>query len=153
MLLKADKPQITKAVTEFVKRQTNELGTTENIETHVIDGGSLLHKVSWEKNITYREIAMKYVKYVCQNFKSGKFVFDGSPREPIIKDNTHKRRAGLMISPKIDFLPDVTFQGKNDIFLRNPANKEAIIELISAELQKSEHETFQAAEMMLIMTL
>ena len=75
MLLKADKPQITKAVTEFVKRQTNELGTTENIEMHVIDGGSLLLKVSWEKNITYRAIAMKYVKYVCQNFKSGKNCF------------------------------------------------------------------------------
>ena len=58
MLLKADKPQITKTVTEFIKRQTNELGTTENIEMHVIDGGSLLHKVSWEKNITYREIAI-----------------------------------------------------------------------------------------------
>ena len=146
MLLKADKPQITKAVTEFVKRQTNELGTTENIEMQVIDGGSLLHKVSWEKNITYREIAMKYVRYVCQNFKSGKIVSDGYPREPTIKDNTHKRCAGLTISPKIDFLPDMTFQGKKDIFLRNPANKEAIIELISAELQKSGYETFQAAD-------
>ena len=49
MLLKADKPEIIKAVTEFAKRQTNELGTTENIEMHVTDGGSLLHKVSWEK--------------------------------------------------------------------------------------------------------
>ena len=43
MLLKADKPQI-KTVTAFVKRQTNELGTTENIEMHVIDGGSLFRK-------------------------------------------------------------------------------------------------------------
>ena len=51
MLLKADKPQITKAVTEFAKRQTNELGTTENIEMQVIDGGSLLHKVSWEETL------------------------------------------------------------------------------------------------------
>ena len=116
MLLKADEPQITKAVTEFVKHQTNKLGTTENIEMHVIDGGSLLHKVSWE-------IAMKYVKYVCQHFKSGKIVFDGYPREPTIKDNTHKRCAGLTISPKIDFLPDITFQGKKDIILKNPANK------------------------------
>ena len=49
MLLEADKSQVAKAVTEFAKRQTNELGMTENIEMHVIDGGSLLHKVSWEK--------------------------------------------------------------------------------------------------------
>ena len=89
---------------------------------------------------------MKYVKYVCQNFKSGKIVFDSYPREPTVKDNTHKRRAGLAISPKIDFLPDMTFQGKKVIFLRNPASKEAIIELISAELQKSGYETFQAAD-------
>ena len=103
-------------------------------------------KFRGKKNITYREIAMKYVKHVCQNFKSGKIVFDGYPREPTIKDNTHKRRAGLTISPKIDFLLDMTFQGKKDISLRNPANKEAIIELTSAELQKSGYETFQAAD-------
>ena len=65
--------------------------------------------------------------------KVEKIVFDGYPREPTIKDSTHKRRPGLMISPKIDFLPDMTFQGKKDIFLRNPANKESIIELISGE--------------------
>ena len=89
---------------------------------------------------------MKYVKYICQNFKSGKIIFDGYPREPTIKGNTHKRRVGLTIYLKIDFLPDMTFQGKKGIFLRNPANKEAITELISAELQKSGYETFQAAE-------
>ena len=72
---------------------------------------------------------MKYVKYLCQNFKSGQIVFDGYPREPTIKDNTHERRARFTISPKIDFLPDMTFQCKKDIFLRNPANKKAILSL------------------------
>ena len=47
---------------------------------------------------------------------------------------------------RVDDFSKNRFSTKKDIFLRNPANKEAIIELISAELQKSGYEPFQTAD-------
>ena len=56
------------------------------------------------------ENAMKYASYVISNFRSASVVFDGYPKIPTTKDNTHKRRVGKEISPRIEFEPNMLFQ-------------------------------------------
>ena len=39
--------------------------TPPNCAHHVLDGGSLLHKVVWKKGMTYKEICKIYIDYIC----------------------------------------------------------------------------------------
>lgn len=70
-------------------------------------------------------------------FRSASVVFHGYPEIPTIKDNTHKRRVGKGISPRLEFEPDMLFQAKKDVFLSNIANKQSIINVISTEHKKA----------------
>ena len=43
----------------------------------VIDGGSLLHHILWQKGTTYGSICERYVAYVQQHYGKATVVFDG----------------------------------------------------------------------------
>jgi hypothetical protein len=36
---------------------------------HVLDGGALIHKVKWQKKVTYKDIAVQYVNYVRTRYR------------------------------------------------------------------------------------
>ena len=60
VFLKADKPQLAEALRDFVSKFSSNAVITDSIpesEHFVLDGGSLLHRLSWKKGITYGEIA------------------------------------------------------------------------------------------------
>ena len=44
---------------------------------YVIDGGSLLHKITWPANVTYEAIAKMYDTYLLKNYPNAIIVFDG----------------------------------------------------------------------------
>ena len=60
----------------------------------------------------YQDMALKYANYVISNFRSVSVVFDGHQETPTTEDNTHKRRVGKGISPRIEFESDMIFQGE-----------------------------------------
>ena len=59
---------------------------------HVLDGGALLHRVKWEKKMTYKEIAKQYVCRVRGKYGKSCIVFYGYEQGPSIKDHEHQRR-------------------------------------------------------------
>ena len=63
---------------------------------HVLDGGSLLHRVKWAQKTTYKEIAMQYVRYVQAKYGYACIIFDGYNQGPSIKDHEHQRRVTKM---------------------------------------------------------
>ena len=50
-------------------------------DIYVLDGGSLLHRVVWQRNILVKEIINKYVRYVEQQYKKAIIEFDGYPED------------------------------------------------------------------------
>ena len=44
---------------------------------HVIDGGALLHRVSWKKGSKFSAIATQYSNYVKRRYGTSAIVFDG----------------------------------------------------------------------------
>ena len=64
---------------------------------HVLDGGSLLHRVKWPRSGTYGDILSLYTSYVQKYYgSSAVVVFDGYSSGPSAKDHEHERRAVKM---------------------------------------------------------
>ena len=57
----------------------------------VLDGGSLLQRIPWEKQARFGKIVQSYVNYV-DRFHHPTVVFDGYPDFPTTKDQTQSRR-------------------------------------------------------------
>jgi hypothetical protein len=59
-----------------------------NENKHVIDGGALLHRVSWKSNTTYRDVVSQYQSYVLHKYGTSTIVFDGYNSST--KDHEHE---------------------------------------------------------------
>ena len=66
--------------------------TVKSCGKKVVDGGSLLHRVHWPANTTFRELVNHYVETVRRKYGSCHIVFDGY-NIPSIKDHEHARRS------------------------------------------------------------
>src|SRR6218665_1511481 len=88
---KADKPQLAHAISEHAP--DGILDFVPDTERHVLDGGSLLHRIPWKKGESYGTIAQSYADFTVRQYGAGTtVVFDGYEQGPSIKDNTHLRR-------------------------------------------------------------
>ena len=77
-----------------------------NFETYptskiVVDGGALLHQVSWNKNCSYSEVIDQYCDYLQNNYGSCIVVFDGYANGTSTKDHEHRRRNKGMTFPYV----------------------------------------------------
>ena len=80
----ANKPALADAIWAISK--TNQTaGPTGNVH-FVLDGGALLHRVLWPRNITYDAICSLYVQYVERRYGKATVVFDGYENGPSTKD-------------------------------------------------------------------
>ena len=132
---KADKPQLAHAICENASDAI--LQSVPEKESHVLDGDSLLHRIPWKRGQSYGEIAQSYADFTLRHYGSATtVVFDGYEKGPSIKDNTHQRR-GNNSHPILHFTADTEFSGKKDEFMSRDANKQSLIQMITAELRRS----------------
>ncbi len=96
---------------------------------HVLDSGSLIHRVKWAKKVTYKDIAMQYVRYVHAKYGNACIVFDGYDPGPSIKD--HQIRVGKTCA---DIQPMEAYVNQQT-FLSNEKNKSQFISLLSHHLE------------------
>ena len=99
---------------------------------YVIDGGALLHRVHWVKDIPFDEIAEAYVRYTTKNYNSGYIVFDGY--EPSTKSNEHHRRVIARSSANVEVKSENHVPYSKDHFLANTCNKKELIEFLKDRL-------------------
>ena len=131
---KADKPQLAHAICDHASDSI--LDSVPETECHVLDGGSLLHRIPWQRGKSYGEIAQSYADFTIRHYGSATtVVFDGYEEGPSIKDNTHQRR-GHNIHPVVSFTAETEFSGKKEEFLSRDINKQRLIRMISDELRK-----------------
>ena len=103
----------------------------------VLDGGALLHRIPWEKGLTYGAICQMYVKYVASRYGTDvTIVFDGYA--PSTKDATHQRRAKqTKIASSVHFDSNMVMNNKKDEFLDNSANKQRFLVILGEKLAES----------------
>lgn len=84
---KADKSQLAHAILKYSSNcsSSDELGTTKPTDRYILDGGSLLHRISWNNSDTYEEIAQSYVDFVRKTYGEAIIVFDSYNESPTIK--------------------------------------------------------------------
>ena len=116
VLLKADKPKLSRALIAHVTANNSQPFATagEGDTSYVLDGGSLLHRLRWHNDSTFRDIARCYASFVTANYGQATVVFDGYTSEYTIKDMTHNRRTNT-IFPSVNFTPDMTFTGSKEM--------------------------------------
>ena len=106
MLLTPNKPPLSEAFARIMA--TRELlESPDKAEFCILDDGSLIHPISWEKG-----------------------VFDGYTA-PSVKDATHHNRSNGTVGPKVIFTATSPWQFKKKIFLSNLQNKQNFINLLN----------------------
>lgn len=101
----------------------------------IIDGGFLIHYVSWPKDCNYGCIIQCYSKYVLQNFgRNVTVVFDGYPEDCTTKQEEQNRRAAKHSSSDISFDSNTRCMTAKEDFLGNKRNKKRLILLVAEEL-------------------
>ena len=127
ILRRADKPKLAQALLAHCSNTLSIESTSDAIpqtERYVLDGGSLLHKLKWNRGDTYGNIAKSYAEYTSKHYGSATVVFDGYEAGPSIKDNTHQRRGQSSLHPVVNFTRDTEFEGKQEEFLSRGSNKQ-----------------------------
>ncbi|KAL5020495.1 hypothetical protein ScPMuIL_003387 [Solemya velum] len=153
VLRKPDKPQLAHAIAAHansVPEEVEHQQTQEPIEKpppetehFVLDGGSLLQHLSWNRGETFGSIAKTYAVFTSRSYPKATVVFNGYLDSPAIKDNTHLRR-GKNVHPVVSFNQDTIFSGKKEDFLSRDCNKQKMIDLISQTLRDESFEVINA---------
>ncbi|CAC5424083.1 unnamed protein product [Mytilus coruscus] len=121
------------SICNLVKSEATEINT-EHVK-YVLDGGSLIHRIPWVKGQTFSNICESYVQYAMTHYSDATIVFDGYPDTPTLKDVTYIRRTKGILTPKLEFTPDMSCRSKKEVFLSNSYNKQRFIEMLSLKLQ------------------
>ena len=130
---KTNKPALAATIWTDVKNTSTEV--TGNVH-FVLDGGALIHRVSWSRSFTYDAIYSVYVQYVIQRYGKATVVFDGYQNGPSTKDCTHQRRTSLS-TPTVAFDSSMVDKVKKEEFLANKVNKQKFILHLGERLQQS----------------
>ena len=109
----------------------------------VLDGGALLHKLSWARGLTFASIIQSYVQYVTKNYGQAIVVFDGYTTVST-KDMTHKRRAKGKTGLAVSFTPEMQLSMPKDTFLSNTSNKQRFICFLADSLKEANCEVYHA---------
>ncbi|GBN51265.1 hypothetical protein AVEN_58624-1 [Araneus ventricosus] len=107
----------------------------------VVDGGHLLHKVVWQRNMNFGDIAKSYLTYLQTHYGSNVAVlFDGYPSDvngKSTKSAERIRRANLHSSHEIIFNEATCPEIFQEQFLANERNKVRFINVLKKFLQKA----------------
>jgi hypothetical protein len=78
ILRKADKPELAQVIREYIKDFSSEavMDTVPATDCYVLDGGSLLHRLPWDKGDSYGTIAESYAEFTVRNYGLATVVFD-----------------------------------------------------------------------------
>ena len=89
----------------------------------VLDGGSLILRLPWQKKTTFKHIINLYSHHIKKKYdKSVTIIFYGYPNNPTTKDQTHQRRKpGTSVDVKMALQNELVTSKES--FLSNVSNK------------------------------
>ena len=111
---------------------------------YVLDEGSLVHRIPWQRGTIYNDICRQYTNYVTRKYGHDIIVFDGYQEELSTKDGVHERRTGGRAGPTMDFTRDMVMKSKKEDLLSNKDNKQRVIMMLGQSLEHVGCETRRA---------
>ena len=111
---------------------------------YVLDGGSLVHRIPWQRGTIYDDVCRQYTNYVTRKYGHDIIVFDGYQEELSTKDGVHERRTGGRAGPTVGFTRDMVMKSKNEDLLSNKDNKQRVIMMLGQSLEHVGCETRRA---------
>lgn len=129
----ANKPALADALWKLVKNENEILPDPVH---YVLDGGSLLHRLSWKQGETFQSVCARYVTYVTTKYGEATIVFDGYDSGPDVKDATHQRRSHGS-GPTVALTHQTVVTLKKKDFLSNKANKQNFLCILSSYLEEA----------------
>ena len=133
LLREANKPSLAKAIWEHGICGVDQV-TQDNVQ-YILDGGSLIHRISWVYGAKFDSICENYMNLVVRNYGQPHIVFDGYNNGPTTKDTTHLRRTKGVVGTRVIFDGRTTFKSKKELFLSNQENKHDFINLLGSHLK------------------
>ena len=137
----ANKPALADAIWAVMPKDV--VGPTGQSQ-YVLDGGSLVHRIPWQRGTTYNDICRLYTNYVTRRYRHAIIVFDGYQEELSTKDGAHERRTGERAGPTVDFTRDMVMKSKKEDLLSNKDNKQKFIRMLRQSLEHDECEAHHA---------
>lgn len=133
LMRESNKPELYKALqsTTFVQPDPSEY-------EFIIDGGFLLHKVGWRKNVTCQQIFEDYTSYIYKHYsRNATIVFDGYNTENFgVKSYERYRRVCNKISQELKFTESMIIPRNKAFFLSNIKNKARFVMYLVTYLKK-----------------
>ena len=89
----------------------NELLQPDNNILHVLDDGSLIHRMLWHRNNSYEQICMNYAQYIRRHYVNNwTVVFDGYPTDAASRNTNAEiyRRSKAQVSTDVIFYEAMT---------------------------------------------
>ena len=102
-------------------------------DVYVIDGGDLLYHTSWNRQSTFEEVALNYLRYIGSNFTNCIvwIIFDGYSHKDSTKSEEHLRRYGGKAAANVNFRnPKMRVMSSKQEFLQNKNNKMQLIQFL-----------------------
>ncbi|CAG9768348.1 unnamed protein product [Ceutorhynchus assimilis] len=113
----------------------------------VVDEGHLLYKIVWPRGVSFGEIAVRYVKYLQNYYRSNiRVVFDGYPSTYQKKTPRALNVFVAMSSPDAVFDETTIAPVSQEKFLSNNRNKVRLIDMLKVHLDRNKILTLQAEE-------
>ena len=100
--------------------------STGQMQSTIIDGGALLHRLRWLNNMKFMEVASLYYEYICKNYRNPTIIFDGY-EEATTKDIEHNRRAAIPLSTFVSIVPGNAIPYNQDRYFSHQKNKSEFI--------------------------
>lgn len=117
---------------------------TSKDSKHVLDGGSLIARIIWQRGSTNDQLCDMYVEYKSKKYDKCTIVFDGYEGSASTKDNVHLRRTGGQMGSEVNVAGDLVMNTKKDRFLASNKNKQNFIHLLSGRLKMAGVATLRA---------
>ena len=159
LLRKANKPNLTEGIVKIINATCESMNESILIEVdanqdstdrsiiqkdlpdqqniqYVLDGGSLLHRISWTKGKSYGEIASSCCNFVLSRYNQAIVDFDGYDMRPSTKDMTHLRRSEKHSPREVFFSEDTIVCLSKEDFLSHSQNKAKFAYLIGEKLKQ-----------------
>ena len=134
MMRKPDKPSLRKAL--IPDSASVSLDKIEKQVTSIIDGGALLHRVSWKKGSKFSDVGRSYVNFVKTHYKHPIIVFDGYDDEST-KSHEHLRRNAVPQSKLVQIVSENPVPYTQERYFSCIENKAEFIKYLTSILKES----------------
>ena len=112
-MMPANKPALADAIWALIPRDV--VGPTGQSQ-YILYGGSLVHRVPWQRGTTYNDICRQCTKYVTRKYGHAIIVFDEYQEGLSTKDGAHERRTGRRTGPTVECPRDMITKSKNETY-------------------------------------